>query len=96
MSGVVNRQIGAGVRLHDVLNGFQACWETGTASLGANTPQQITAIREEVLYEFFIDLQKSYTALERERCLDIPVGYGIMLRTERILRIHWEHLLIVS
>ena len=42
-------------------------------------------MREEVLYEVFLDLRKSYDALDREQCMDILVGYGIGTRTERLL-----------
>ena len=39
---------------------------TGTASLEAKLLQQITAVREEVLYEVFLDLSKAYDALDKE------------------------------
>ena len=34
-------------------------------------------MREEVLYMIFLDLYKSYDALERYRFLDILEGYGV-------------------
>ena len=51
---------------------------------------------EEVIYNFFLDLQKAYENLYGERCLEILVGYGIGPRKERILRIYLEHLLMVA
>ena len=42
-------------------------------------------IREEVLYEVFLDLQKAYDAISREMCMYILVGYGVGSRMERIL-----------
>ena len=40
----------------------------GTASLKAKLIQHMTEMREEVLYEVFIDLRKVYKALDRELC----------------------------
>ena len=67
MSGVINMWIGEVVQFHDVLHGFWASWGAGTASLEAKLLQQLTAIRKEVFYEFFLDLQKAYGSLDRER-----------------------------
>ena len=33
-------------------------------------------LREEVLYEVFLDLWKAYNAMDHERCLEILVSYG--------------------
>ena len=54
------------------------------------------AMREEVLYKVLLNLSKSYGALDMERCLEIIVGYGVGLQTERILRYYWDHLYMVS
>ena len=72
--GVVNFWIGAAVDFHVTLHSFRAGRGTGTASLEVNIIQQLMAMREEVLYEVFLDLQKSYDALEQEYCMEILVG----------------------
>ena len=61
----------------------------GAASLKANLLQELTAIREEVLYEFFRDLRKSYDVLNWEICMENIVGYGFIPRMKRILRYYW-------
>ena len=50
----------------------------GTASLEAKLLQQITSTREAVLYKIFLELQKDYDALDRNRCLNILEGYGVV------------------
>ena len=54
--------------------------------------QQLIAMRDMVLHAIFLDLCKSYDALDRENCLDILAGYGVGPRTIRILRMHWSRL----
>ena len=49
-------------------------------------------MREEVLYEFFLNLRKAYDAIDRKRCTDIFVGYEVSPRMDRILRYYWDHL----
>ena len=46
-------------------------------------------MREEVLYNVFLELQKYYDALEIERCTEILIGYGVGPHTKRILRHYW-------
>ena len=53
-------------------------------------------MREEVLYEVFLDPQKAYDDLYWERCMEILVGYGIGPRTERVICLSWDHLLMVA
>ena len=43
----------------------------GNASLEAKLLQQLMEMREEVLYEIFLDLHKAYEDLDRGRCLEI-------------------------
>ena len=54
---MVNLWIGAAVDLHDMLHGFRAGRSTGNVSLEVKLLQQLTAIREEVLYEVLLDLR---------------------------------------
>ena len=48
--------------------------------------QHLTAMREAVLFEVFLDLQKSYDALDQERSLELLAVYGVGPRTLRLLR----------
>ena len=49
----------------------------GTAYIKAKLFKQMTGMREEVLYELFINLWKVYETLDREWCMEILVGYGV-------------------
>ena len=56
----------------------------------------MTKIKEEVLYEFFLDLRKAYEALDRKIFMEILVGYGVSPRMDRILQHYWGHLSMVA
>ena len=40
-------------------------------------------------YSIYLDLHRVYDALDRDRCLDILVGYGVGPMTLRILQTYW-------
>ena len=94
--GVINQRIRAAVQFHDVLHGFWAGWEMGTTSLEVKFIQQLTAMREEVLYELFLDLRNAWDVLDIDRGVEILVGYGVGTRTEVILRYYWDYLSTVD
>ena len=71
ISGIINCRLSSSIQFHDVLHGFRAGRGTGTTTLKENLLQQLIAMRETVLHVIFIDLRKSYDALDRERCLYI-------------------------
>ena len=77
VAAILNRRLAASITFHDFLRGFWAGRGTGTATLEAKLLQQLAALREEVLYVIFLDLQKAYDALDRFGCLEILEGYGL-------------------
>ena len=88
--------IGTVVQFHCLFCGFREGQGTGTASLEAKFLRQLTSEREEVLYFFFLDLHKSYDALDRERYMEILVEYGFGPRMEIILWYYWDHISMVA
>ena len=84
--GIINRRLTSAIRYHDTLHGFWAGRGTGTATLEAKLLRQLTAMREVVLHEILLDLQKAYDVLDRDRCLGILAGYSVGPRTLRLLR----------
>ena len=59
------------IDFHGVFHGFWAGHVIETTSLEVKLLHQIMDMRSEVLYEIFMDLYKSYEALNRGRCLKI-------------------------
>ena len=84
------------ISFHDNLLGFWAGQGMGTATLEANPPQQITTIREAVLLRVFLDIRKSYDALDRERALDLLTVYLVGPRMVQLLRTYWYQLTMVA
>ena len=71
IASLLNHRITTAILLHDMLHGFRVGHRTGTATLKANLLQQLTAMREAVLFKVFLDLWKSYNALDQERALNL-------------------------
>ena len=65
VTGILNRPLTAPIQFHDNIHGLRTCRGTGTAYLEYKLLLQLMAMREEVLYEIFLDLHKSYDALDR-------------------------------
>ena len=67
-----------------------------TSALETKLLQQLMAMREAILYELFLDLQKAYDALYQDRCLNILAAYGVGPRVFQILRAYWGQLTMVA
>ena len=75
MSSLLNHRLAAAITFHDVLHGFRAGSGIRTATLEAKMLQQLTAMREAVIFEVFLDIQKAYDALDWYMCLGIMAAY---------------------
>ena len=93
---ILNRRLTSSITFHDVLHGFRAGRGTGTATLEAKLLQQLAAMREEVLYVIFLDLTKSYDALDRSRCLGLLEGYGVSPGARWLLHNYWRRLTMAA
>ena len=91
----LNCRFTASITHHDSLHGFRAGSGTGTTTLKVKLIHQVTAMIEEVLHVIFLELHKSYDALERSRCLEILEGYGVGPRALRLLCRYWGRLQMV-
>ena len=81
---VLNIRLTVFIAFHNILHGFMAVRGTGTASFEYKQLHQLAAMREEVLYVIFLNPHKAYVALDRDRCLDILEGYGMVPRYRHI------------
>ena len=77
--GEVNFQIRVAVKFHFDLHGFLVEQGMSTASLESKLLQKLMAMRKDVLYELFLNLQKAYNNLDRDLYLDVLVGYRIRI-----------------
>ena len=93
---ILNRRFTSSITYHDALHGFRSGRGTGTATLKTKLLQQLAAMREEVLYVIFLDLTKSYNALDRSRCLEILEGYGVGPSARRLLNTYLRRLTMVA
>ena len=96
VSILLNRRLATAINRHAVLHGFRAGRRTGTAALESKLLQHLTAMREAVLFEVFLDLQKACDALDQDICLEIIVAYGVGPRIIRLLWTYWDHLTMVA
>ena len=90
VAAILNRRFTASITYHNVLHGFRAGRVTGTATLEAKLLQQLVALREEVLYVIFLDLNNAYDTLDRSRCLEILECYGVGPNARRLLTNYWR------
>ena len=65
------------IQFHDTLHRFHTARGAGTASLKAKLLLQLMTMREEVLYDIYLDLHQAYDALDRNICLGISGPYGV-------------------
>ena len=84
------------VKFRDIIYEFWEGRGMGNSSHESKMLQNITEMREEVIYKVFLDLRKAYGALNTERCMDILMVYGVCPQTERILQYYWDHLSMVA
>ena len=73
---------------HYALHGFQAGRGTGTTALEPKLLQHLTAMREVVLFEVFLDIQKAYNVLDWEWSLELLAAYGA---GPRMIRLLWKY-----
>ena len=63
---ILNCRFTTSTNFHNVLHGLWVGYGICNASLEDKLLQNLKAIREEVLYAIFLDLHKTYDALDRD------------------------------
>ena len=84
-----------GVVLYDALHGFRGGRITGTAKLEANLDQQLAGLAHDSLFQVFLEIHKAYDSLDRGRCLEVLLGYGMGPNLARLLTAYWDRQRIV-
>ena len=62
---------------HNCLHRFRAKRGCGAGIMKAKLAQQLTFVKQCPLFGIFIDVQKAFNAMDRERCIDICVEAGV-------------------
>ena len=96
VTGLLGCRFTSVIQFYDVFHGFGAGRGMRAAFLEAKLIQQLTATMEAVLYDIFLDLQKAYDALDRDRCLEIFVVYGLGPRALQLIQTHWGQIIMVN
>ena len=65
------------IELHDILHRFRSKRNMGTTTLNEKILQKIAGPHQEVFYEIFIDIHKSYYSIDRDITLSIMERYGV-------------------
>ena len=52
--------------------------------------QKLAGIVHEPLFQVFIDVQKAYDYLDRVRCMEILMGYGLGTNLYRLMQRYWD------
>ena len=73
-----NCHIRVDIIYHDFLHGFRAGRDAGISSIEAKLLQHLKSMKEEVLYEVFLDLSKEYDNLYWEQFMKIIIAYGVV------------------
>ena len=88
VTGLLNCHLISEIHFHDALHGFWAGRGMGISAPKSKLLQNLTVMREAVIYKIFLDLQKAYGALDWDRCIEILAEYGVGPRELQIPRMY--------
>ena len=77
ISIIIYQNLVESIDFHDIMHRFRFWRGIGTATLEAKILQKIAGIRQEVLYDIFVDIHMAYDALDWGHVLVILEGYGV-------------------
>ena len=95
LEAIIDSRLKATITLHDAIHGFTAKRGTGTATTEVKLQMELAQIRQEPLFQVFLDLRKAYDTADRPRMLAILRGYGVGPHTLRLLENFWAQQQIV-
>ena len=92
----VNFRLKGSVELNKSLLGFRKGRVTGTDTPEANLEQQLVGLSHEPLFQFFLDVRKTFNSLDWERCMELLRGYGMGKNLTRLLSHYWgrQHIVL--
>ena len=93
---LLNLRLMVAISFHDILHRFRAGRRKWTANFEDKLLKQLTSMKYALLFEVFLNLQKTYYALDQERALDILTAHGVGPRPVRLLTVYWDPLTMVA
>jgi hypothetical protein len=88
---IINTRIRSKIQLHDILHGFIKLRGTSTAIMEAKLQQEVAALMQEILLQVYLDLMKTYDALDRDRILKTLAEYGAGPRLLSLIKHYWDN-----
>ena len=79
------------IEFHDCLHGFFSWRGTGMATTDFKPTQELAYLDQVPLHVIFINLRKAYNAMDRDRCMEILLGYGVGPKMQRLIQFFWDN-----
>ena len=95
-TSIENSLLRSSIVLHSVLHGFIEGRGAGTEIMEAKLEQQLAGIIHETFFQVFLDVRKAYFSLDRGRCMEILLEYGLGSRLQRLLLRYWDGQRVVT
>ena len=92
---LVDNRLRASLHFHDFLHGFRTGIWTGTVTLELKIAQELARVYHDPLFLVFLDLQKAYDTLYRDRPIQTLEVYGAGNCMGRLLETFWDHQKVV-
>ena len=90
LEALIYTRLRASLKMHDILRGFRAGRETGTAIMELKIAQDLSSIYQDPLFLVFLYLHKAYDTIDWD-CLIITLDrYVVGLRMCGFLKTFWE------
>ena len=86
---IMTHRMGA-LDLQPSVHGFRPRKGTGTVTLEVKLLHTLVHQKGETVYQVFVDLQKSYDSVSRERLVEIMKAYGIGPRLRQLQQEYWR------
>ena len=86
----------ATIQFHNTLHWLYTGKCTGIVFLEAKLIQNLTSMKEDILYDTYLYIEKIYNVLECNPCLEIVETYSVRPWAIRLLRKYWYQLNMVA
>jgi Reverse transcriptase (RNA-dependent DNA polymerase) len=89
VSMIINTRLSSTIKFHKVIHGFRRGHGTTTAMAEFKLIMRAACQMDMPHFTIFLDLEKAYVTLDRERTLQILQGYGVVPNIRNIIAQTW-------